>query len=195
MKTQISVQSIEEFLSRKLHAHSQMLDDGFDEDTLWYVGQMLASFVDRRQLFVFRDGHFQIPTLAFLYRDASFAGSHQERCCLLRKLGDTALFVGALYSEHYARRGISQRYLIGMGCGAYAYLAENFDNANHAFAELSERFPSALKLVADVCEKENSVDAQDILQLYTRWVATKDSGLKARLTQAGIATNMGEGLH
>jgi len=57
--------------------------------------------------------------LALLYGDALEARNERERCLCLQQLGDTALFLYALFPERYARHGIRRDYFIGMGGGAY----------------------------------------------------------------------------
>lgn len=195
MKAGISVQPIAEFLHSKLHVRARAHATHFTDDTLWYLGQMLESFVAADQLFVYQHGELQVPTLAYLYRDASATESNYQRCVLLRKLGDTALFMGALFDGHYKRRGIGRDYFVGMGVGAYQYLADNFDNANSAFLELSCRFPAAIELVAEVCEKESVVDAQDILHLYSQWAESKSSSIQRQLEALGITVSCSDQLH
>ena len=59
-----------------------------------------------------------------------------------------SLFMGALFPENYTRRGLGQDYLVGMGCGAYDYLADNARKGRHIFAELAGDFSVMLELVA-----------------------------------------------
>lgn len=186
MTSLISDQPLEEFIHGKLHDQTEDMAVGIAEDTLWYIGNMLASFVDSRQLFVQEQNQTMLPTLAFLYRDAHLAQSSYERMGLLRKLGDTALFIGALFPERFQNRGIGKDYFVGMGGGAYSYLADNFPTQNEVFSELSGRFPQIVRLVSWVCAKELAFDAQDIMALYERWLTTNDDLIKRQLMSLGI---------
>jgi len=188
MTSLISDQPLEEFIRNKLRDHTEDMATDFAEDTLWYIGNMLVSFVDSKQLFVQEQNQTVLPTLAFLYRDAHEAQSNYERMSLLRKLGDTALFIGALFSERFQHRGIGKDYFVGMGGGAYSYLADNFPTQNQVFSELSGRFPQLIQLVSWVCAKELAFNAEDILALYERWHSTKDPLIRRQLSSLGIVT-------
>ena len=156
------------------------------EDTLWYTGNMLARFGDSTQLFSFEEGRMSIRPLALLYKDAYEAQAEWERCLLLRQLGDLSLFLGALFPETYARKGINKDYFIGMGGGAYDYLAENAQDNRHIFAELANMFARILELIAKACEKQSAFDAADILQLLQRWRQNNDPRLAEQLLALGI---------
>lgn len=156
------------------------------EDTLWYMGNMLARFGDSDELFTYEQGERGIRPLALLYRDAVETPSEWERCQLLRKLGDTALFIGAVFPENYARKGIVRDYFVGMGGGAYDYLGDNARQYRHVFAELAAKFSRMLELVARTCAKQRAFDAADVINLYQRWRTSGDPRLAAELRKLGI---------
>lgn len=182
----ISEQKLMEFLHERLSAEVANAARPLAEDTVWYLGNLLVQFSDSKQLFVEEFDRLTLPTLAFLYRDAREADTPHEKNLLLRKLGDTALFVGALFPEAFLKRGIRKDYFIGMGGGAYSYLADNALSQQDVFAELSRRFPNILELISRVCAKDASLDAQDIFDLYQRWQTTKDELIKKQLEAIGI---------
>ena len=155
------------------------------DDALWYLGRMLAHFGLSRHLFSYEDGQLSLRPLALLYQDARHADSEWERCITLRKLGDTALFVGALFPESYSKRGLSQHYFEGMGRSAYDYLGENHPSNPSLFQAMASGFRQMLRLVALACEKEQLYDATDLLRVYERWQATGDQQLADQLTRAG----------
>ena len=165
------------------------------EDTLWYMGNMLARFGDSDQLFCYDEGELGIRPLAMLYKDAHETSDHRERCLLLRQLGDVALFVGALFPESYARRGIVKDYFVGMGGGAYGYLSENARQNRHVFSELASTFTRMLELVARACSKETQFDANDVLNLYQRWRRNRDPRLEEQLRALGISVEGEDRIH
>ncbi|WP_166265627.1 hypothetical protein [Marinobacter caseinilyticus] len=158
-----------------------------EEDTLWYVGSVLARLGDSRQLFSYDDGRLNLRPLALLYKDAHEAEAEYERCLILRQLGDQALFVGALFPEGYARKGFRQDYFVGMGGGAYDYLADNAVSHRHVFAELATRFAAFLELVAQACRRRVSDNIEDVLALYWQWRATGDQRLADQLRALEIS--------
>ncbi|MBB3047410.1 hypothetical protein FHR99_001646 [Litorivivens lipolytica] len=187
--------TLADYFRERLHDEGAELNPIPQEDTLWYMGNMLARFGDSDQLFCYDEGELGIRPLAMLYKDAHEANDHRERCLILRQLGDVALFVGALFPESYARRGILKDYFVGMGGGAYGYLSENAHQNRHVFSELASTFTRMLELVARVCSKETQFDAGDILSLYQRWRRNQDPRLEEQLRALGIVVAGDDRIH
>ncbi|WP_105102540.1 hypothetical protein [Microbulbifer pacificus] len=187
--------TLADFFRERLQDEAASLAPRPQEDTLWYIGNLLARFGDSGQVFSYDRGELDIRPLALLYRDALEVESHYHRCLLLRQLGDLALFLGALFPENYSRRGIGRDYFIGMGGGAYDYLGENACHNRSVFSELSRRFGRLLELVALVCGRGQVIDAADILQLYQRWRESNDPQLAAQLRGLGVVLPDVGGLH
>lgn len=161
------------------------------QDTLWYLGDMLARFSDSEEVFCYEEGALTLRPLALLYGDAREASTARERSALLRHLGDLALFIGALFPESYRRRGLRKDYLVGMGGAAYAYLAENAAPQRHIFSELAAGFTCILELVARACHRRHLFDAGEILALIERWRQTQNPLLKRQLEAIGVDTERG----
>lgn len=183
------------FFRERLAECADALTPRPQEDTLWYVGSVLARLGDSRQLFSYDEGRMSLRPLALLYKDAHEAGVGQERCLILRQLGDQALFVGALFPERYARKGFRQDYFVGMGGGAYDYLADHAASHRHVFAELAARFAAFLELVADACARKVSANIEDVLALYREWRKTGNQRLAHQLRALGIHLEGGQPLH
>lgn len=187
--------TLADYFRERLHECGEQLKPAPQEDTLWYMGDMLARFGDSDQLFSYDEGEVGIRPLALLYKDAHETVNARERCLILRQLGDMALFVGALFPESYARRGIRKDYFVGMGGGAYSYLSENAPRNRHIFSELADTFTRMLQLVAQVCSKEHQFDAADILGLYHRWRVSRDPVLEEQLRALGICVQSNDPVH
>lgn len=178
--------SLNEYFHTRLGELSQELNSPPHEDTLWYMGNMLARFGDKEQLFTHADGHYGLKPLALLYQDANEASTSRERCFILRQLGDLSLFLGALFPENYARKGIGKGYFVGLGGGAYDYLAENAQQNRHIFSELATTFTRMLVLIAKACSRKNFFDANDVLKLYQRWQQSRNPLHAEQLKALGI---------
>jgi hypothetical protein len=187
--------SLSEYFREQLAIHAQELDPPPREDTRWYLGNLLVRFCRSEDFFAFEDGRFNLRPLALLYSDAVEARNEYERCQLLQQLGDLSLFLGALFPENYSRRGLRQDYLVGMGCGAYDYLAENARRGRHVFSELGGAFSVMLELVANACSADQELANEDILALYERWRATRNSRAKRRLEAVGVYPTEDDRLH
>ena len=187
--------SLSEYFREQLTIHSRQLEPPPREDTRWYLGNLLVRFCRSEDFFAFEEGRFDVRPLALLYRDALEAPNEYQRCQLLQQLGDLSLFVAALFPENYSRRGIRQDYLVGMGCGAYDYLADNARRGRHVFSELAAGFSVMLELVAKACDADQELADEDILALYERWRATRSPRARRRLEAAGIYPAEGDPLH
>ncbi|MEE4359907.1 MAG: hypothetical protein V2I63_00130 [Pseudomonadales bacterium] len=164
-------------------------------DTCWYLGNMLERFGRSERLFAWEDGRMTLRPLAQLYGDAIEARNERERCLLLQQLGDMALFIGALYPQRYARRGIRQDYFVGMGGGAYDYLSDNAQRGRHVFGELARTFTRMLEMIATVCARPDEPSDEDVLTLYQRWLETRDPVAERRLRTLGIALSETDTTH
>ena len=187
--------SLSEYFREQIAICSRELEPPPREDTRWYLGNLLVRFCRSEDFFAYEEGRFDLRPLALLYRDALEAPSEYQRCQLLQQLGDLALFVAALFPENYTRRGIRQDYLVGMGCGAYDYLADNARRGRHVFSELAAGFSVMLELVAKACDADQELADEDILALYERWRATRSPRARRRLEAAGIYPAEGDPLH
>ena len=187
--------TLADYFRERLEEIGEQLAPPPHEDTLWYMGNMLARFGERDQLFSYDAGDVSIRPLALLYMDAHEVDNHSERCLILRQLGDLALFLGALFPENFARRGIRKDYFVGMGGGAYDYLSENAWQHRHVFSELAATFARMLELISRACSRQNPFDATDILNLYQRWRQTKDPIVADQLRALGVNVNASDALH
>jgi len=187
--------SLELYFTAQLQEHGQNLRPPPAEDTLWYVSTMLARFGRSERLFGYEDGRLDLRPLALLYGDAMEADSDHQRCLFLQQLGDMALFLGALFPERFTHRGIQQDYVVGMGGGAYDYLAENARQNRHVFQELSGMFTKMLELVAAACSRDASATDETILVLYERWLETRDPALARQLSSLGLSLPDFETMH
>ena len=187
--------SLELYFSEQLQEHGQRLRPPPNEDTLWYLSTLLARFGRSEALFSYDEGQFTLRPLALLYGDALEAQDDQQRCLFLQQLGDMALFLGALFPERFTRRGIQQDYVVGMGGGAYDYLAGNARANRHVFRELGAMFGRLLELIAAACSTGTNVSDETVLSIYQRWCESRDPLLARQLRSLGITVDDGARLH
>lgn len=187
--------SLSEYFREQLAVHAQELEPPPREDTRWYLGNLLVRFARSEDFFAFEEGRSTLRPLALLYSDAVGARSEYERCQLLQQLGDLSLFLGALYPRYYRRRGLQQDYLVGMGCGAYDYLADNARRGRHVFSELAGAFSAMLALVAAVCSAVPESGNDDIIALDERLSRARDARAKRHVELAGSVATADDRVH
>ncbi len=185
--SRISQQHLSELFKDRIEAQSQAISPALNEDTQHYLTQLLVRFAQSKHFLIDTHDGPSTPVLALLYHEARTAHTTHHRHMMLRQLGDCALFMGALFSDHSAKRGINKDYFIGMGGGAYSALADDDYSRNpHVFQEMAERFPRLLQVIASACTHQLSFDAEDIFALLDRWQTTKDQQLYEQLKSIGI---------
>jgi hypothetical protein len=187
--------SLSEYFREQLAMHAQELEPQPCEETCWYLGNLLVRFSRSENFFAFEDGRSTLRPLAMLYSDALDARNEYERCLLLQQLGDLSLFLGALYPRHYVRRGLRQDYLVGMGCGAYDYLADNARRGRHVFSELAGAFGEMLQLVANACRAERESAKAGKLAVEERLLTARDARAGRLLALASSVPTAGDRIH
>lgn len=185
MSSSITEQPLAEYVRERVLLHSADDRPPLAEDTLWYAGGVLVRFVETHRLFT-EGTETRAPVLADMYGEATKAETLTERVSWLRRLGDTALFLGAIFPDNFERRGIGKDYFVGMGGGAYSSLAGHVPAQRELFAELSAFFPRLMRLLAAVCERDLAFGPQDIVALYERWAATGSPELQRQLNSLGV---------
>ncbi len=178
--------SLLDYFRRRLHRCAEQMHLTPHDDTLWYLGTLLERFGRSDQLFEYHEGSRRMQALALLYKDAYETPDQHQRCQLLQRLGDLALFLGAFFPERYARRGIRRDYFVGMGGGAYDYLSEHLPRQRHIFHELTWQFGRMIELVAKAGDRRSRLGHDEILHLYARWVETGSPALASQLRDLGI---------
>lgn len=133
----------------------------------------------------------QVP-LALQLIDARQAPSGLERMERYRALGDDALCLAGLFSDHLEQRGLSPQYVREMGGGAYesaGMLAAH--SATEAaridvYHDLAHRFPTFAEVLEEVRESTALRTPQDIVKLYDKWRRTGSRRAAERLLEEGV---------
>lgn len=149
-----------------------------------YAGRGAAEFLDR-------------PIVLLL--DEALAVPEGARIVRLQAVGDGALFLTGLFSDHMDRAGLDPALYVTMGRWAYRTAAATVEKTAGtppvALAELAERFPVFVDVLAEVAESSalGSV-TKSVVQLYDRW---KNGGshraLEALAKRGAFPVASGEG--
>ena len=177
---------LQAFFYDRVHQESEQLKPPLSAGTLHYLTQLLMQFTHSHRFFQDSDQPTTLPTLALLYKDALHAKSTHERNTTLRYLGDCALFISALFSDFFSRKGIGKDYFIGMGGGAYSALADYEFGDPEVFTELAECFPTISQITATACGHDMRYGADDILTLLDRWRQSPSDILGQQLSGLGV---------
>ncbi len=163
-----------------------------EQETVFYIVQLLINFLRSDQLFETTDEGLRIKPLALHYIDALQHASQQDRDRALQQLGDVALFISGLFADSLERRPIDIDYYIAMGGNAYGCLAENTRTSRRnkvfalVFAELSEKFTKFVDVLGEIGDHANMQCSANILRLYELWLKTGSQRVARRLRALGI---------
>src|SRR5207302_10646421 len=137
------------------------------------------------------DGTWQQKPLAFLLKEA-LEEAGPARLRLLRRLGDTSLFVSGFFPDSLARRSslVDVDYYIAMGGRAYDALARQALERS-LWTDLSSRFRLLVDLLNEVSERTLASTNLGLVRRYERWLKTGSERLASLLVKQGVVPRKG----
>jgi hypothetical protein len=188
----LSSQSVREFFQELLAKAIENQRASVQPFTELYLVNLLHQFLMSEALYVQADdGSWQQKPLAFLLKEA-LEEPGPARVQMLRRLGDTSLFVSGFFPDSLARRRslVDVDYYIAMG--GRAYDAVGVLAARHAatektlWDELSSQFRLLVDLLNEVSERTLASTNQGLVRLYERWMKTGSERLAGMLVKQGV---------
>ena len=193
----LSSESIREFFQDLLSRAIENQRARVQPFTELYLVNLLHEFLMSEALFVQSDdGTWHQKPLAFLLKEA-LEEPGPARVHMLRRLGDTSLFVSGFFPDSLSRRSnlVDVDYYIAMG--GRAYDAVGVLAARHARAEktlwdeLSEKFRLLVDLLNEVSERTLASTNAGLVRLYERWMKTGSERLATALVKQGVIPRKG----
>ena len=174
------------------------------EDTIYYVVNLLATFMRSEELFERTPDGVILKPLADFYAEAVEGPTTADQHRALRRLGDVALFVSGVFSQSLNRKLVDVDYYVAMGGSAYGHLSGALRGSAGAktltevFEELSEKFVDFVDVLGEVSERAHFNNAADIMRVYELWVRTGSRRAERTLRSIGIdptETNISRSRH
>jgi len=188
----LSSQSLRDFFRDLLTRAIENQRASVQPFTELYLVNLLHEFLASEALYVqAEDGTWQQKPLAFLLKDAlQEAGPSRVR--LLKRLGDTSLFISGFFPDSLARRSslVDVDYYIAMGGRAYDAVARHALERS-LWAELSDKFRLLVDILNEVSERTLASSEAGLLRLYERWLKTGSDRLANALTRQGLIPSKG----
>jgi hypothetical protein len=160
-----------------------------------YLANLLGGFVQTESLLEREDdGTLQQRPLALLLKDALDAEETARRARLLRRLGDTSLFVSGMFGECLGRRAVDVDYYIEMGGRAYDALgdvAARRGAERSLWNELSEKFSKLVEVLNEVAERTLLNSDTGLVRLYEKWMKTGNARVGVLLREQGVPAIVG----
>ncbi len=165
-----------------------------DDHTAYYVVNLLTLFARHETLYEAGKTGGGLQPLALLLAEAADARDRETRNWILRRVGDTSLFVAGFLGDGFARKLVDIDYYIDMGGAAYGRLSDNVRGTvqgrafGAVFAELAEKFRDFVDVLAEIRDSGRAA-AIDVLRLYEVWLRTGSERAARLLRAQGIEPN------
>ncbi len=144
--------------------------------------------------------------LAISLQQALVTNAPAKRFERLRQLGDAVLYASGSFADHFAARGIENKYVFSIGARAYVSAGamlkvtssttsvEEQASSIDLFDELANRFDefaSVLSEVSNITLANGAVGPSNLLKMYQRWVKTGSETMSGALAAQGIFPTRG----
>ncbi|MCB0371185.1 MAG: hypothetical protein KDD50_09945 [Bdellovibrionales bacterium] len=107
---------------------------------------------------------------------------------LLKKLGDTSLYISGFFGDSLKRKIVDLDYYIDMGGNAYGSLAgvETVSERALLWEEFSNKFVEFVDVLTYISQKSLVQTNKDLLRLYDRYLSTGSRLAKEELIEKGL---------
>jgi hypothetical protein len=165
-----------------------------DDHTAYYVVNLLTLFARHEALAEHGKLGPGLQPLALILAEAAETPNREIRNAMLRRVGDTSLFVAGFLGDGFARKLVDVDYYIDMGGAAYGRLSDNVRGTRDGrafgtvFAELAEKFRDFVDVLAEIRDSGRAA-AIDVLRLYEVWLRTGSRRAARLLREHGLEPN------
>jgi len=189
-----AVASLQEFFKDSVATAMAKHGVAADDHTAYYVVNLLTLFARYETLYEQGKPGPGLQPLALLLAEAAECSNREVRNALLRRVGDTSLFVAGFLGDGFARKLIDVDYYIDMGGAAYGHLSDNVRGTSQGrafgtvFAELAQKFGEFVDVLAEIRDSGKAA-AIDVLRLYEVWLRTGSRRAARLLREQGLEPN------
>ena len=156
-----------------------------------YIVDLLENYLFTDNLYDTHDesGRKQRSTLAEMLLTAS-SSTQNEKIKLLKKLGDSSLYISGFFAPSLRRKPIDVGYYVNMGCTAYNSLSLTIKETTFSkvYSEISNRFVEFVDVLTYIRDKSLVSPNQDLLELMEIYNQTGSSLAREELIKNGVMT-------
>lgn len=194
----MSAKEFETLLISSKHFFQEKVETAIQRRGLKTIPQAVSYLVNLLEHYMFTDnlyekneenGKLKKQTLAEMYLTAQqVEQAPEKRISLLKKLGDTSLYISGFFSDSLKRKIIDVDYYINMGGTAYGTLAATTSEDLNArvFEEFSEKFVDFMDVLTIISQESAQSSNKDLLRLYERYMLTGSDLAKEELEKQGL---------
>jgi len=168
----------------------EAVDDAFEQRKLDTFPLARHYIVKTETLFdqESENGKKSHQTLAEMFLTANTPEKAPIRNDLLKKLGDTSLYVSGFFGDSLQRKLVDIDYYANMGELAYGSLSETVkeDHYKRVYEEFSLRFMNFVEILTLISQKMMVQSNENLLRLYENYLRTGSELAKDTLIEKGI---------
>jgi hypothetical protein len=185
------VASLQEFFKDSVATAMAKQGVAAGDHTAYYVVNLLTLFARHETLYDRGKPGPGLQPIATLLAAAADCPDRETRNAILRRIGDTSLFVAGFLGDGFARKLVDVDYYIGMGGAAYGRLHDNVRGTREGrmfgtvFAELAAKFGDFVDVLAEIRDSGKGA-AIDVLRLYELWIRTRSKRAARLLRERGL---------
>lgn len=158
-----------------------------------YLVGVLQFFIDSNNLFP-QSSESEVArpqTLAEMFLMANSSESPSVRMDLLKRLGDSALYISGFFGDSLSKKIVDVDYYADMGGMAYSALASSSreDMVRSVYKEFSGRFLEFADVLTHISQKVLVQSDENLLRLYDRYLKTGSKVALEHLLEKGIVPN------
>ncbi|HJR69584.1 MAG TPA: hypothetical protein VKA43_06055 [Gammaproteobacteria bacterium] len=189
-----AVTSLQEFFKDSVAEAMAKQGVAADDHTAYYVVNLLTLFARHDALYERGEPGPGLQPLALLLAAAAESPHRETRNAMLRRVGDTSLFVAGFLGDGFARKLVDVDYYIDMGGAAYGRLSDSMRGTREGrafgavFAELAAKFGEFVDVLAEIRDSGKAA-AIDVLRLYELWLKTRSRRAARLLREHGLEPN------
>lgn len=154
-----------------------------------YLVKLLTHYITTENLFdeTSESGRRTRSTLAELYLKAMNA-EPANRIELLKKLGDTSLYISGFFGESLNRKIIDISYYVNMGETAFHSLSISVSEEAYCslYREFSKQFVQYMDVLSHISKQGLSCPNSNLLKLYENYQKTGSDLMKETLIESGF---------
>lgn len=163
---------------------------GLEADQEYYLVNLLCEFISLPSSD--QGGSHPLSTpLAIMLQQAMESGP-DERFRILKRLGDTSLYLAGFFQDYFNRKAFDITYYIAMGSSAYQGVSSlvrerpGQDQFSGMYRQLAKDFGTLVEVIAEISDNQPQKPDIDLLATYDRWARTNSERLRRILLKQGI---------
>jgi hypothetical protein len=158
----------------------------------YYLVDLMSRFLQTSNLFDHVDDHnkHHEPLALMLLKAQSKDLQEVEKISILKKLGDTSLYISGFFGDSLNRKIIDLDYYRDMGAIAYRSLSHAIrdDQFQELYNELHDKFSQFVDVLAEISHDLQIDTNQNLVRLYEQYLQTGSPYAKTQLDEKGLPT-------